>query len=481
MSLSNRNERFGQRESVFKLSEKLTVSITAKRSLTAILLMTSVLTATPSMAETIFGAMSKAYQNNSTLNANRAGVRVTDENVAIAKSGYRPTVNGQVKAGLTRSKVDGQDAGTRGTATDTLQVNQMLFDGFQTKNNVAAAKTGVLAAREDLRGSEQTILLTAVQAYMDVYLNRQIVALREKNLAFLNEQVRSNRARFDVGEGTRTDVAQAEASQATAVNDRNTARANVKIAEATYIQTTGSTPGSLSAAAPAKSLPKSLTQAYSIAQANHPSIGSAKFNTDSAGYKVKVNEGALLPSADLTGTVTRTDIFQGRTKVTPNNTLGSASLNVTIPIYGAGKTAATVRQSKESLAQRRVEVDVSSDSVRQTLASAWASLEAARASIAAQRSVVSAAQLALQGVIEERKVGQRTTLNVLEAQGTVITAQLALVQAERDSVVYSYQVVSALGRLTAKGVGLQVAEYKPEEHYQAVEDKWGGVKTPDGR
>ncbi len=481
MSLSNRNEWFAEPYPLFKLSEKFTVSITAKRSLTAILLMTSVLTATPSMAENLFGAMSKAYQNNSTLNANRAGVRVTDENVAIAKSGYRPTVTGQASVTANRIKLDGRKSSSSDTATEGVEVDQMLFDGFQTKNNVAAAETGVLAAREDLRGSEQTTLAAAVQAYMDVYLNRQIVALREKNLAFLSEQVRSNRARFDVGEGTRTDVAQAEASQATAVNDRNTARANVKIAEATYIQTVGAAPGSLTAATPAKSLPKSLKQAYAIAEANHPSIGSAKLNTDVAGYQVKVREGVLLPQAGVTGTVSRTDIFNGTSLTSTNNTSGSAQLKVTVPIYGAGKTAANVRQSKENLGQRRIEVNVSEDSVRQAVASAWAQLDAARASITAQRSVVSAAQLALNGVIEERKVGQRTTLDVLNAQADVITGQLALVQAEHDSVVQSYQVLSAMGRLTARQVGLQVAEYKPEEHFDAVKDKWGGTRTPDGR
>ncbi|WP_246711660.1 TolC family outer membrane protein [Phyllobacterium myrsinacearum] len=443
--------------------------------------MTSVLTATPSMAETIFGAMSKAYQNNSTLNANRAGVRVTDENVAIAKSGYRPRITGQASVTAEHTKLDGIKGGSTNTATEGVQVDQMLFDGFQTRNNVAAAETGVLAAREDLRGSEQTTLATAVQAYMDVYLNRQVLALREKNLAFLSEQVRSNRARFDVGEGTRTDVAQAEASQATAVSDRNTARANVKIAEATYIQTVGAAPGSLTAATPAKSLPKSLNQAYAIAEANHPSIGSAKLNTDVAGYQVKVNEGVLLPQAGFTGVVSRTDTFKGGSALSPNNTTGQAQLKVTVPIYGAGETAAKVRQSKENLGQRRIEVNVSQDSVRQAVASSWSQLDAARASIIAQRSVVSAAQLALNGVIEERKVGQRTTLDVLNAQADVIAGQLALVQAEHDSVVQSYQVLSAMGRLTAKQVGLQVAEYKPEEHFDAVKDKWGGTRTPDGR
>ncbi|PSH68644.1 transporter [Phyllobacterium brassicacearum] len=454
-----------------------------KRVLTAALMSATVLTSEPSMAETIFGAMSKAYESNSSLNADRAGVRVTDEGVAVAKSGYRPTVNATADLTVRSDRFDGGRSGTSKTGTFGVVVNQMLFDGFTTKNTVAAAKTQVLAARENLRNNEMNLLFSAAQAFMDVYLARQIVILRQKNLEFLDEQLRAAKARFDVGEGTRTDVAQAESEKAAAIATLNVAQSDEKTAVATYIQITGSSPDRLRPAAMAKNLPRSMDQAFSIATSNHPAILSTQYAVDSAGYTVKANEGALLPQVDLTGDVSRNEIFSGSELSTSNtdSTTASAGIQVTIPIYSGGRTSALVRQSKETWGQRRIEVDVARDSVRQAIAQAYSEMEAARASIVAQRSVVAAAQLALNGVIEERKVGQRTTLDVLNAQADVLTGQINLAQAERDSVVTSYAVLSATGRLTASQIGLQVAEHRPEEHYEAVKDKWIGLRTPDGR
>ncbi|MCO4316380.1 TolC family outer membrane protein [Phyllobacterium sp. 21LDTY02-6] len=461
------------------------VFIAGKRLLTAALMSATVLASTPSMAETIFGAMAKAYQNNSTLNADRAGVRVTDEGVAIAKSGYRPVISSTASLSVANTRFDSGINGTSRTGTFGVSINQMLFDGFTTRNNVAGAKTQVLAARENLRNSEQNRLFAAAQAYMDVYVTRQIVALRQRNIEALDEQLRAARARFDVGEGTRTDVAQAEAGKATAIAELNLAKSNAKTAEATYIQVIGDKPTKLATAKPAsKNLPRSMDQAYEIASNTHPAILATRYAVDAAGYNVKAVEGELLPQVSLTGEISRDEIWETpsySTSAGDDSVTASAGLRVTVPIYSGGRTSARVRQNKETVAQRRIEVDVTRDSVRQAIASSFAELESAKASTIAQRTAVSAAQLALNGVIEERKVGQRTTLDVLNAQNDVITAQILLVQAERDAVVSSYAALLATGRLSAKQLGLQVAEYRPEEHYDAVKDKWGGLRTPDGR
>jgi outer membrane protein len=461
----------------------LIVFLAGKRVLTAALMSATVLATTPSMAETIFGAMAKAYNNNSTLNADRAGVRVTDEGVAVAKSGYRPVVSATADLTATDRRLDGGRHGTTQEGTFGIQINQTLFDGFTVSNNIKSAKTQVLAARENLRNNEQNLLFSAAQAYMNVYLTRQIVILRQKNLEFLDEQLRAAKARFDVGEGTRTDVAQAEASKASAIATLDAAKSDEKTAEATYIQIIGVAPDKLKAAAMAsKSLPRSMDQAFAIASKNHPAILANQYAVDSAGYAVKANEGQLLPQVGLVGSVNRDEIFRGSDLAAgTDSTSASAGIRVTIPIYNGGRTSALVRQSKETLGQRRIEVDVARDSVRQAIAQAYSQMESAKAQIVAQRSVVAAAQLALNGVIEERKVGQRTTLDVLNAQADVLTGQINLAQAERDSVVTSYAVLSAVGRLTASQIGLQVAEYKPEEHYDAVKDKWIGLRTPDGR
>ncbi|MGB3390610.1 MAG: TolC family protein, partial [Pseudaminobacter sp.] len=265
------------------------------------------------------------------------------------------------------------------------------------------------------------------------------------------------------------------------------ARAQASSSAAIYRQVVGDEPGRLQAAAAlAKLLPKSLDQAISLASAEHPAILSTQHLVDAAGFTVKSAEGALLPQISASAGVSRSY----------RNTeggLGSGGLNdgtsdaasigatLTVPIYQGGRASAQVRQSKESLGQARIEVDVQRDQVRAAVTSAWTQYMAARESVEANRALISAAQLALNGVIEERNVGQRTTLDVLNAQSDVIDAQINLANSEREVVVASYAILSATGRLSARRLGLQVTEYKPEEHYKAVKDKWYGLRTPDGR
>lgn len=448
-----------------------------KKWLAAAFLSGTVLMGNPALAETLTGALAKAYQNNSTLNSARAGVRVSDEGVAIAKSGYRPTISGNGQYSRSRSGQTGQSATTGSVG---IELNQMLFDGFQTKNRVAAAETKVYAQREALSNDELTNLYLAVQAYLDVYQNRQIAALRAQNLAAMNEQVRADQARLDVGEGTRTDVAQSQASRSTAIAELNKARADVKTAEATYIQIIGAAPGKLAAAAIARGLPRSEDQSFQIAMTSHPAILYNKYAVDAAGYNVKASEGALLPGVGLNASASHAETFAGEEGFGDGNS-ASVGVQVTVPIYSGGLTSAQVRQSKEQLGQARIEVDVTRDKVRQAVAQAWANFEAARASVAANREAVKASKLALEGVVEERKVGQQTTLNVLIQRNDLVDAQISLVRAEHDQVLASYAILSAVGRLTAKQLGLKVAVHNPEEHYNAVKDKWIGLRTPDGR
>jgi outer membrane protein len=438
-------------------------------------------------AETITGALAKAYQYNSQLNSARAGTRVTDEGVAIAKSGYRPTIKGSASIDYTSSHANrlGQTLNIT-TGNFGVEIDQTLFDGFQTKNNVAAAEAQVSASQESLRNTEENILFNAASAYMDVIRDRQVAVLTEQNLQFLTEQARAARSRFEVGEGTRTDVAQADASRATAVAQLSAARATALASAATYHQIVGDEPGKLRAPAPvAKLLPASLDSAFTIAAAEHPAILATEHLVDAAAFSVKSAEGALLPQLTASAGVssqyrnTTPGAFASSSEGTTNSANIGATL--TVPIYSGGRTSALVRQSKESLSQARIEVDVNRDKVRQAVASAWTQYTAARESVDANRQVIAAAQLALNGVIEERNVGQRTTLDVLNAQNAVITAKINQASSERDVVVASYAILSAIGRLSAERLGLQVATYKPEEHYNAVKDKWIGLRTPDGR
>jgi outer membrane protein len=431
-------------------------------------------------AENIFGALAKAYENNSELNSARAGVRIQDEGVALAKSGYRPRVQGT--SGISNTWSDSTGRGITG-ASFGIEINQSIFDGFQTRNNVRAASSGVLAERENLRNTEQNVLFDTAQAYMDVVQNRQIAQFRQQNLAFLDEQVRAAQARFDVGEGTRTDVEQARASRAAAQAQLEAARAAALSSAAVYQQLTGSEPGQLqSASALRRGMPGSLKQAQSIAFAEHPAIRLRNHLVDSGLFSVKAAEGAFLPQIGLSASVSRSyTSFSASTGSDFTNDSATIGAQVTVPIYQGGQASATVRQRKEQLGQARINTDVARDQVRAAVASAWTQLQASQAAVSANQETLRASRLALDGVVQERDVGQRTTLDVLNAQADVLAAQIALVQAERNVVVSSYALRSAIGRLTAQQLGLKVALHDPKEHYEAVKDKWFGLRTPDGR
>ncbi|MFD2056804.1 TolC family outer membrane protein [Mesorhizobium calcicola] len=455
----------------------------------AVLVSATALSPFSASAETIMGALAKAYQYNSTLNSARAGVRVTDEGVAIAKSGWRPTINGSAAIDYSSSHLNGTNSSVRLTTGNFgVQINQTLFDGFQTRNNVAAAEAQVRASVESLRNTEENTLFSAAQAYMNVIRDRQIAVLTEQNLQFLSETARAARSRFEVGEGTRTDVAQADASRAAAVASLSAARAQALASAASYRQIVGDEPGKLKAASPVgKLLPSSLAAAVGVAANEHPAILATQHLVDAAAFSVKSAEGALLPqltaSAGVSSAYRNTSPGALPGVASQDGTTNSASIGATlsIPIYSGGRTSAIVRQDKESLSQARIQVDVSRDQVRQAVTAAWTEYTAAQQQLAANRQVIEAAKLALSGVIEERNVGQRTTLDVLNAQATVITAEINQAGFEHDVVVASYAILQATGRLSVDRLGLQVTKYRPEEHYNAVKDKWIGVRTPDGR
>jgi outer membrane protein len=432
-------------------------------------------TAGAAAAETISDALAKAYQNNASLNAARAGVRVTNEGVAIARSGYRPHITGS-------GNITFQNQGGMGLTTGSfgVQIQQSLFDGFQTTNNVRASEARVRASVESLRNTEQNTLFKAASAFMDVIRDRQVATFRERNLEFLAEQVRAAQSRFEDGEGTRTDVAQAQAGRAAAEAQLSAARAQAQASAASYRQIVGEDPGRLQPAAPITGLlPGSMEQAFAVAARQHPAILATEHLVDAAGFAVNAAEGALLPQVSAQAGVQRSFQHGGISPGTTNS--ASIGLNLTVPIYQGGRGSAQVRLSKEQLGEARIEVDVSRDQVRQAVASAWTQFEAAREAVAANRQVVEAAELALAGVVEERDVGQRTTLDVLNAQDDVINAQINLAASQRDVVVASYAILSAVGALTVRNLGLNVVEHRPEEHYEAVRDKWYGLRTPDGR
>jgi outer membrane protein len=447
-------------------------------------------------AESLQDALASAYANNPTLNASRAGMRATDEYVPQALANYRPTVNGTISAGIsasdTRARLDANGMWVssytdNGALRGEITIIQPLYAGGRIENGVNKAESAVKAAREQLRNQEQTTLLDGVTAYMNVLLTSRVLELRQSNVAFLQEQVRAANDRFSVGEGTRTDVSQAEAALAAATASVSVSQADFLTAKANYIQVIGHEPKGLASPGPVtKLLPAKMSVAVEASRKEHPYILAALYNTETAAFNVAIQEGALLPSLGIQGKIGSTLASQsetsGTTAVDRARTFdGSIGLQLTIPIYQGGSEYSSVRQAKEQLGQAQLQTDAARAGVDTALTQAWSGLESAKAQIVAAEAAVEASQLALDGVIEEQKVGQRTTLDVLNAQSTLINAKLSQAQASTQLVVASYSVVAAMGRLDRERLGLKVAAYKPEQHYQQVRDKWFGLRTPDGK
>lgn len=446
--------------------------------------------AAPALAQTMESALSRAYSGNPTLNSQRAAVRATNENVPQALSGYRPRINASADIGASITESSIPSVARNGTfhSNNTsrltprgggIAIDQNIFDGGKTRSSVSQAESQVLGARATLLNTEQNVLLDAATSYMNVLRDTAILNLNRNNVEVLEEQLRQTRDRFQVGEVTRTDVAQAEARLSQAQSAEILAGSNLKTSIARFRQNIGVEPKQLSPGRPVENLlPKSLPAALNTALSGHPAIIAALHGVDAAELQVKVTEADLYPVLGVRGTVAQRydNQFFG-----DNRTSASAVATLTIPIYEGGQVYSRTRQAKETAGQRRIDVDTSRDTVRAAVVSAWGALDAAKAQIVAAQAQVQAAETALAGVREEAKVGQRTTLDVLNAQQELVIARSTLVTAQRDRVVASYAVLSATGKLSADTLRLKAERYDARKHYDQVKGLLWGTQVPDGR
>jgi len=422
--------------------------------------------ALPARADTLNGALINAYQNNPQLNSQRAVVRSTDESVPQALSGYKPTATATLQTGQAyTSTVSKTTTGSpcnvspcyprvgfgSSPSSANLTISQTLFNGFQTANRVRQAESNTSAARETLRVAEQTILQNAATAYMDLLRDSALLELQRRNVEVLQEQLRQTRDRFNVGEVTRTDVAQSESRLSQGRATVLSAESQYARSRANYRQFVGVEAGVLQPGAPVDRLtPRRLIESIEIARARHPSVGVAMFGIDTAVLQVKITEGSLYPQARLIGTVQQNWETNVTTQLQQFNAFVAAQ--VTIPIFNAGPTGAadtysSIRAAKETVGQKRMDLDTARDQVQANVVTAWGQLEAAKAQILATNAQVASAEIALNGVREEARVGQRTTLDVLNAQQELVNARTASVTAQHDRVVASYSLLGAVGEL----------------------------------
>ncbi len=441
------------------------------------------LTARPASAESLRDALAAAYRYNPRLDAERARLRAIDEEVARANSGYRPNISSSADIGYERrntgppSIADGENhpKGYQVTAS------QNIFNGFRTLNGVREAEATVRAGRETLRSVEQEVLLQAVTAYMDVVRDQAIVRLRENNVTVLTRELKATQDRFSVGEVTRTDVAQAQARRAGAVSQLDLARANLKTSRATYERVVGTPPSNLQEQRPHnKLIPRTREDAIGAAMRESPAVVAALYREQAARHNVDKVWGELLPSVNVDAAYTQR--FDP-SRTTDESEVGTVTGRLTVPLYQQGEVHARVRQSKHTHVSRIQEIEQARTEARERVVQAWSQLDAAKAQLESDQVQVNATRTALAGVREEERVGQRTLLDVLNAEQEALNAEVQFATTQRNLVVASYNVLSSMGRLNVADLGTNREVYDPETHYHDVRRKWWGISItyPDGR
>lgn len=444
--------------------------------------------------DTIMKAMESAYKTNPDILAQRAALRAADEAIVQAKAGWRPKLNATISGGYGKTYNKGdtinnsQAAGgnpalvsDKGTHSAQLQLTQNLYNGGATVAQTESAKANIKAQRAALIETEQGTLFTAIQAYLDLITQLAQLEVLRANENFLKITLQSTQDKFNVGEETRTSVAQAEAQQAEAIAKRQSAEAQLAAKIATYTQVTGRAPGKLQKPEVPKGLPKSVKQALDQARLNNPTVLKAQYTEIAARRKVDEFNAGLLPKLDLVGTssaektrslnnLAGTPAGLGPTTSSTNDTTVNhqVTLNLTFPLYEAGSVRSQKRQAIESAEQTRIQIEGALRKIEQQLIAAFQNFEAAQSNLKYYKEQVLANEISVEGTKQEMLVGSKILLDVLNAQNKLLDAQLSLVQVEQTLYISAYQIMVLMGMLTAKYMQLQVEHYDPTLHYQEI-------------
>ena len=411
------------------------------------------------MADTLADAMAGSYTHSGLLEQNRALLRAADENVAQAVAALRPVLAYAATASHAHNSV----TGTTNTASATLSLSWLLFDGGASKAAIEAQKQTVLSTRQQLISIEQNILLGAVQSFMNVRRDSEIVSLRQNNLRVITRELRAAEDRFEVGEVTRTDVATAQARLAGARAELAVAQGNLLQSQVNYQAAVGRKPSGLVAPSRLPYTAKSVEDAIAIALRGHPDMLAAQYQVAIAEIGIRRAEAAMKPSTSLSANLTGSDTSTG-----PFTNSRSVSITTSGPIYSGGAISSAVRQAQAQRDAARGALHATRHAIRQGVGVAWAQVLAARAQTEASRRQISAARIAFDGVREEASLGSRTTLDVLNAEQELLDAQANLISAQSGEFTATYSLLSAMGLLTVDHLGLGVAKYDPAAYYDQV-------------
>jgi outer membrane protein len=441
-------------------------------------------------ADTLRDALVRTYVGNPTLMAERARLRALDENVPIARADGMPQLSGT--AGFTQDYLGRKLTNGGRALTGSVQLAYPLFQGGRVKNGVRAADARVDAGRADLRATEGDVFTDAVSAYMDVIRDTSIVELNANQVKVLETNLQASKDRFQVGDLTRTDVAQSEARLSLARSQYAAAVGRLTASQENYQRLIGAPPGALDAPPPLPPLPATADQAVEVALANNPSLSSAAASTRAAGYDVRTANAGRLPTLSaITGTSytdflgTETQRF-GSFPPPPGYQMDSSvGVSARIPLYQGGGVAARVRQAR-ALENQSLERTIEAErGVIANVRAAFASYKAAQQQIAASQVAVTANQLALEGTRAENSVGTRTILDVLNAEQELLNSQVSLVTARRDEYVAGFTLLNAMGQAEMRDLGLDGGPlYDPVAHYKKVRGNisdWGSGEKPAAR
>ncbi len=422
----------------------------------------------PAAGQTLADTLATAYNNSNLLAQNRAVLRAADEDVATAVAALRPTLDYSLSRDWGFRDEDSVQI-DNDTVSNTLSLTSdlTLFEFGRNRLAIEAAKEAVLAARQSLRAEEQGVLFDAVEAYVEVRRALEFVDLRQNNVRVLSEEVRAANDRFEVGEVTRTDVAQAESRLALAESNLASARGDLEIAREQYNLTVGQYPQGLAAPPSLPNLPAGATDARAISMRLHPSILQAQRLVSVAELNVARAEAAVLPSLSATASVGYADGGQNG-ELGDFRRSGSVGINLRGPIYRGGALNSTYRSAVAQRDQNRANLLQTTRAISEQVGRAWAVLQVARASLAATARQIDAARIAFEGTREEATLGARTTLDVLNAEQELLNAQGDRIEANAREQVAVYGLLSAMGQLTVDYLGLGVVEYDPSVYYNAV-------------
>ena len=431
-------------------------------------------------AESLRSALESAYQNNPAIMSALLGVRSAAENIALARSAKLPSIGLSGTAGGSWSAPQGGDISTAFSTTASLGLNQTLFDNYKTEADIEQARAATQVSKYALRNTEQNILLAVVQAYYGVIRDTQLVQLRSDNLKFYDAQVSSAEDRLRLGEGTKIDVSQAKARQAAAVSTYRAAIASLQTSQASYERYVGRKPRNLSADFNfGNALPTSIDSAIASADDRHPALLSARAAIRVAQAGSDAASAAFGPTLSLVSALEASTTYSSITESTSNDLRGSAQLKLSIPIYSGGALSASLR--KANIEQVRSEVDALStrDQIKESAISAWATLQNAKAQITSAEAGVASAQLVVEGIIQERDVGQKTTLDVLNAQAELTTAREALITSRSTRMIAAFSLLAAAGKLSPDALGLNIPVHSADGYIARVEDVWAELRALD--